>query len=181
MTPKYRGRESRDRVRKLQSVLSDIVLERQARLKALFWNRAALLSQISRIRETFRRLLHEDKTLAERIRNFFREQGITIASILTAIGMAFSTIVLALTGGGGSAPTPAPKPSDKSGLKEWVKKYLQALRRALGCLPRKAAAALPGMNGSIVSWFLGTLGKTATWLAKELLALAIAAGTLDKP
>ena len=30
----------------------------------------------------------------------FREQGFTIVSILTTIGMAISTLVLALTGGG---------------------------------------------------------------------------------
>ena len=112
-------REIRDRIRKLESVLSDIEIERQERLEALSTNRATLRSQINRIRETFRRLLNEDTTLAERIRTLFREQGITIASILTAIGMAISILVLALTGGGGSAPAPAPKPSDKSGLKEW--------------------------------------------------------------
>ena len=91
-------REIRDRIRKLESVISDIELERQARLEALFTNRATLRSQINRIRETFKRLLHEDIILAERIRTLFREQGITIASILTAIGMAISTLVLALTG-----------------------------------------------------------------------------------
>lgn len=171
-------REIRDRIRKLESVLSDIELERQARLEALSTNRATLRSQINRIRETFRRLLHEDTTLAERIRTLFREQGITIASILTAIGMAISTLVLALTGGGGSAPVPAPKPPDKSGLKEWVKKHLQALGRTLANLAGKAAAALPGIIGSIVSWLLSTLGKTATWLAENLWALAIAVGTL---
>ena len=96
-------REIRDRIRKLESVLSNVGLERQARarLEALSSNRATLRSQINRIRETFRRLLHEDTTLAERIRTLFREQGFTIASILTAIGMAISTLVLALTGGGG--------------------------------------------------------------------------------
>ena len=83
---------------------SDIDRERQARLEALSTNRAALRSQINRIRETIRRLLHEDKTLAERIRTLFREQGITIASILTAIGTAISTLVLAVTGGGAGAP-----------------------------------------------------------------------------
>ena len=66
--------------------------------------------------------------------------------------MAISTFVLALTGGGRSAPAPAPKPSDKSGLKEWVKRHLQALGRALVNLAGKAAAALPGIIGSIVSW-----------------------------
>ena len=80
-------REIRDRIRQLERVLSNIELERQARLEALSTNRAILRSQINRIRETFRRLLHEDTTLAERIRTLFREQGITIASILTAIGL----------------------------------------------------------------------------------------------
>ena len=60
----------RDRMGKLQGELSDIEPERQA-------NRAALRSQINRIRETIRPLLHEDKTLAERIRTLFREQEIT--------------------------------------------------------------------------------------------------------
>ena len=77
--------------------------------------------------ETFRRLLHEETTLAEHICTLFREQGITIASIVTTIGMATSTLVLAFTGGGGSAPAPAPKPPDKSGLKEWVKSTYRPL------------------------------------------------------
>ena len=72
-----------DQMERLKGELSDIELERQARLEALSTNRAALRSQINRIRETFRRLLHEDRMLAERIRTLFREQGITIASILT--------------------------------------------------------------------------------------------------
>ena len=54
------------------------------------------------------------------------------------------------------------------------KKHLQALRRALANLAGKAAAALPGIIGSIVSWLLSTLGKTAI----NFWALAIAVGTL---
>ena len=111
----------RDRMEKFKGKLSDIELERQARLEALSMNRAALRSQTNRIRETIRRLLHEDKTLAERIQTLFREQGIMIASILTAIGMAISTLFLAVTGGGaGGTPSPAPKPSDKGGDKECI-------------------------------------------------------------
>ena len=52
---------------------------------------------------------------------------------------------------GGSAPVPAPKQPDKSGLKEWVKKHLQALGLALANFAGKAAAALPGIIGKIVS------------------------------
>ena len=168
-----------DRMEKLKGQLSDIELERQARLEALSTNRAALGSQINRIRETIRRLLHEDKTLAEKIRTLFREQGITIASILTAIGMAISTLVLAVTGGGaGGTPSPAPKPSDKGGVKEWIKKHLQSLGRALANLAGKAIAALPGIIWPIVSWLLSTLGKAATWLADNVWALVIGAGAL---
>ena len=92
--------------------------ERASRLEAASASREALRSQINRMRETINRLLHEDTTLAERIRTLFREQGIMIASILTAIGMTISTLVLVLTGGSGGAPTPAPVPSGKGGLKE---------------------------------------------------------------
>ena len=94
---------------KLKGELSNIELERQARLETLSTNRAALWSQIIRIRETIRLLLHEDKTLAEQIRSLFREEGIMIGSILTAISMAISTLVLAVTGGGaGGTPSLAP-------------------------------------------------------------------------
>ena len=93
--------EIRDRIKNLERELSDIKLERESRLEALSANRAALRSQINRIRRIFRRILHEDTTLAERICTLFRKQGNTIASILTAAGMAVSTLVLALTGGGG--------------------------------------------------------------------------------
>ena len=138
-----------------------------------------LRSQVTAIRESLQQLLDGDRTLGERIRELFREQGITIASILTAIGLAISTLVLALTGGGGSAVNPpTPPPSGKGSLRAWAKKTLQALGRALARLAGKAAAALPGIIGSIVSWLLGTLGKAAGWLAEHLWALAVAVGGL---
>ena len=86
-------------------------------------NREALWSQINRIRETINRILNKDTTLADRIRTLLWEQGITIASILTAIGMAILTLVLALTGSSMTlTPAPTPTPSDKGSLKEWVKR-----------------------------------------------------------
>lgn len=161
--------------RRIAERLRNLQDERAVRLEAASTNREALRSQISRIRETINKVLNEDTTLAERIRTLFREQGITMASILTAIGMAISTLVLALTGR--SVPAPAP-PSDKGGLKDWVKKHLQSLGRALAKLAGKAAAALPGIIGSLVSWLLNLLAKTAGWLAKNLWAVALAVGSL---
>ena len=77
--------------------------------------------------------------------------------------MTISTLVLAVTGGGaGGTPSSDPKPFDKGGIKEWIKKHLQALGRAMANLAGKAAAALPGIIGSIVSWLLSMLGKVAT-------------------
>ena len=55
---------------------------------------------------------------------------------------------------------------------------MQALGHALGNLAGKAASALPGIIGLIVSWLLWTLEKTATWIAENMWAFVIAAGTL---
>ena len=70
-------------------------------------------------------MLDKDTSLAEKIRTLYREQGITIASILTAIGMAIGVLVEALLpggGGGGAAKSGGePPPKDKSGLKEWIR------------------------------------------------------------
>ena len=92
--------------------------------------------------------------------------------------MAISTLVLAQTGGGGVSPSPTPSPHDKGGLKEWVKKHLQSLWQALAKLAGKAASALPGIIGSIISWLLNLLAKTAGWLAETLGALIVAVGGL---
>ena len=164
--------------RRIAERLRDLQDERASRLEAAAANREALRSQISRMRETISRILNEDTTLAERVRTLFREQGVTIASILTAIGMAISTLVLALTGGGSGAVPPAPTPPDKKGLADWVKKHLQSLGRALAKLAGKAAAALPGIIGSVVSWLLNLLAKSASWLAEHLWAVVVGVGGL---
>ena len=162
--------------RRIAERIRDLKDERISRLEAASASREALRSQISRIRETINRLINEDTTLAERIRTLFREQGITIVSILTALGMVISTLVLAVGIGGASAAPPTP-PS-KAGLREWVKKYLHALGRVLAKLAAKAGAALPGIIGSVVGWLLNLLSKTAGWLASNLWALMLAVGSI---
>ena len=139
-----------------------------------------LRSQVRQIRETITRVLDKNTSLAERLRTLFREQGVTIASLLTALGFIISTLVLALTGGSGVAPSPAPPtpPKDEGGIKEWAKKHLKALGHTLAQLAGKAAAALPGIIGSIISWLLNLLSKTAGWLAENLWALVVAIGGL---
>ena len=92
--------------------LDDLNTEKQARLKILSQNRKELQTQVARIRQTLEKVLDKNTSLAERIRTLFREQGITIFSILTALSMTISTIVLAITGvfgGGGDARGSTPK------------------------------------------------------------------------
>jgi len=164
-----------EKKRRIQERLDQQRSERDARLEAAAANREALRTQFSRIQETVERVLNEDTTLAERLRTLFREQGVTIASVLTALGFIVSTIVLAVQkifGGGG--PTPAPTPSGRGGVTDWVKKQLKTIASWLKALAGKAASALPGIIGGIVSWLLKTAGSVAAWLAENLWALAVA-------
>ena len=62
--------------------------------------------QINQIKESITKFLdRETGALGERIRTLFKEQGITIVSILTATGMAIGVLIEALLGGP-SASTP---------------------------------------------------------------------------
>ena len=101
-------------------------------------------------------MLDKDTSLGEKVRTLFREQGITIASILTAIGMAIGVLVEALLPGGAATASGGgePPPKDEKGLKEWVRSKLKALASLLGKLGMKAAEALPGVIGGIISWIL---------------------------
>ena len=84
--------------------LDDLNTEKQARLEILSQNRKDLPTQVARIKQTLEKVLDKSTLLAERIRSLFREQVITIFSILTTFSMTISTIALAITGafeGGG--------------------------------------------------------------------------------
>ena len=78
--------------------LDELNTEKQARLEVLSQNRKDLQTQAARIKQTLEKALDQNKSLAERIRTLFREQGITIFSILTALSMTISMIVLVITG-----------------------------------------------------------------------------------
>ena len=75
-------------------------------------------NQIYQIRESIMKFLDKETgTLGERIRTFFKEQGITIVSILTALGMTLGVLIEALLGGP-STSTPTSEStttSDKKG------------------------------------------------------------------
>ena len=68
--------------------------------------------------------------MAERIRTLFREQGITIFSILTALSMTISTILLAITGiFGGAGGVGGSTPKDERVLSKLLERLADALKR----------------------------------------------------
>ena len=77
--------------------------------------------------------------------------------------------VIPTTGGG----TTTPKPPSKEGVKDWVKKQLHILAKLLANLAGKAAADLPGVIGSTVSWLLLATGEDVNWFGNNLWALVV--------
>ena len=116
-------------------------------------------NQIYQIRESIMKFLDKETgTLGERIRTLFKEQGITIVSILTALGITLGVLIEALLGGPSTTSTPTSQSTTtsdkKGGAREWIKNKLKALSQLLGKLADKALASLPGIIGSILSWIL---------------------------
>ena len=138
------------------NALNDELAIRQESIDLL---KGSLKNQITSFHETIAEVLDKDTSLCEKIRTLFRERGITIASILMPIGMAIGVLVEALLPGGGGAASRSggggePPPKDEKGLKEWIRNKLKALASLLGRLGIKAAKALPGIVGGIISWIL---------------------------
>ena len=105
--------------RDITARLKNLEDERSARLEAATANKEALHGQINRIKETINKVLKEDSTLGERLRTLFKEQGITIVSVLTAIGMIIGVEAVIPASGGAATPS---KPLSQDGAKELVKK-----------------------------------------------------------
>ena len=136
-----------------------------------------LKNQITSFHETITKVLDKDTSLAENIRTLFREQGITIASILTAIGMAIGVLIEALMPGGGSSAASGDEtlPID---VKEWLRSKLKALASLLGQLGIKAVEALPCIIRRIISWILNRAKDVVGWVSQHLWALVVGVGGL---
>ena len=88
--------------------------------------------------------------------------------------MAIGVLVEALLPGGGGAVASGggqPPPKDEASLKEWPRNKLKALASLLGRLGTKAAGALPGIIGGIISWVLNRAKDVVGWVSQNLWAL----------
>ena len=84
-----------------------------------------------------------------------------------AIRMAIGVLVEALLPGGGGAATASGgehPPKDERGLKEQIRNKLKALGSLLGRLGIKAAEALSGIIGGIISWILNRAEDVGGWV-----------------
>ena len=137
---------------------SEDLLEKQREIKTLEEEIEVLDSEIreydgkfrgqfQRIKQTIDKMLNQDVTLGERIQTLFREQGITITSVITALGLAIGMIINSILSAAKSivppAPTPTPKPTPEPipkpapapkpepGIKRWIKEQLRNIANLL--------------------------------------------------
>ena len=142
-----------DRIKKLRDQLN----ERNKEIDIL---KGEASKQINHIRESITKFLDKETgTLGERIRILFKEQGITIVSILTAVSMAIGVLIESLLGGPTVSTTTTSGNTNAGdgkggGAREWIKSKLKALSQLLGKLADKALATLPGITGLILSRIL---------------------------
>ena len=151
-------------------------------------------SQFQRIKQTIDKMLHQDLTLGEQIQTLFREQGITIASVITALGLAIGMIINSILSAAKSIvnPTPSPKPTPKPdptprptpkptpeptpepGIKGWIKQQLQKIANLLSKVADKMLIALPGIIGSVVSFVLKAASTAVGFISEHLWLLIVA-------
>ena len=167
----------KDRIRKLRGELTE-------RNKEIYILKGEASKQINQIRESITKFFDKEMgTLGERTRTLFKEQGITIVSMLTVVGMAigvltearlgFPSVTTTTTSGGTSGGD-----GKVGGAREWIKNKLKALSQLPGKLADKALASLPGIIGSIISWILNRAKEVIGWLSQNLWALITGVGVL---
>ena len=172
----YYDAKKEDIIKRIDA-LNDELATRQESIDLL---KGRLKNPITNFKEIIVKVLDKDTSLGEKIRTLFREQGITIGSILMAIGMAIGVLVEALLPGGAATASRGgePPPKDEKGLKGWIRNKLKALASLLGKLGMKAAEALPGIIGLIISWILNRAKDVVGWVSQNLWALVVGIGGL---
>ena len=155
----------------IQKRLKGFQDEYKVRLESLSLQKKELQSQFARIRQTLNKIADKDRSLKERLNILWREQGLTIVSVLTAVGLTISTLVLALIPRGGAAGGAGGSGSNPHRVRDWVKRGLKALARVFGRIAKWALAALPGAIGSIISWIFSLLKTVVTKAGEHAYAV----------
>ena len=154
---------------------------------------AKVRNSIRRLRLSLENFIDSDDTLGSRVRELFRREGVTIASLLTAIGMTIAAVVEGIvlaTKSAVSAVIPAPKPKPPGPKPDvpdtpidppkppeppkpktwtdWFKDQLQKIANLLLKLGDKVLIALPGIIGAVLNFVLKSAGAVVGFLADHL-------------
>ena len=89
----YPGVYNNDQLKEIRNRTERLSDDWKVRQESVDLLKGRLMNQIMNFKETIAKVLDKDTSLAEKIRMLFREQGIKIASILTAIGMAIGVLI----------------------------------------------------------------------------------------
>ena len=94
--------------------------------------------------------------------------------------MAITVLVEALLIGGSSSMAQGKDGGDdkQENMKEWIRNKLKALASLQGRLGVKAAEALPGIIGVIISWILSRVKEAVSWESQNLWVLVVGVGWL---
>ena len=95
-----------------------------------------------------------------------------------ATGVLVEALLPSGGGGGATASGGEPPPKDESGQKEWIRNKLKPLASLLCRLGIKAAEALPGITGGIISWILYRAKDIVGWVLQNLWTLVVGIGGL---
>ena len=122
-------------------------------------------TQIARLKDLTK------QPLFEALKSLFREEGITVVSIVTAVGMTIATIIQAAKGAVNTIVGPP-------GKNTVTRNFLNKITKLLKSLAVNAAKSLPSIIGSIVSFILSTMGKVSGWVAEHLYLTVTAVVTI---
>ena len=156
---------------------------------------AKVRNSLQRLRRSIENFIDSDDTLGSRVRTLFRQEGVTIASLLTAIGMTIAAVVEGIVLATRSAtsaviPAPKPKPPKPPGPKpdvpdtpieppkppeppkpktwtDWLKDQIQKIANLLLKLGDKVLIALPGIIGAVVNFVLKSAGAVVNFVLKS--------------
>ena len=191
--------EDADRARELEAEIKEFdtaITDQDAKVR----------NSLQRLRRSIENFIDSDETLGSRVRELFRREGVTVASLLAAVGMTIAAVVEGIvlaTKSAISAVTPSPKPKPpgpkppdpKPDVRDtpieppkppkppkpktwtdWLKDQLQIVANLLLKLGDKVLIALPGIIGAIVNFVLKSAGAVAGFLADHLWAFAVVVG-----
>ena len=101
---------SEDRRKEIDSEIRE--LQEKNTLQREFINdlKPRLRNQLVSIRETLHKMLYQDKILGQKLKTLFREQGVTVTTLMTAITMTIAAIVEGIILATRRTITPKPKP-----------------------------------------------------------------------